>query len=103
MDYKFIEGRLFVQRTPEERKPTIQRLNRIEGQLRGVRQMLEDDRYCLDEVQQLSAIASAVREVSLGIISDHLKAAVAFAVNNQDGQVAIEEMMRVLRAALSKQ
>ena len=103
MDYKFIEGRLFVQRTPEERKPTIQRLNRIEGQLRGVRQMIEDDRYCLDEVQQLTAITSAVREVSLGIISDHLKAAVAFAVNNQDGQVAIEEMMTVLRAALRKQ
>jgi len=100
MDHKFTEGRLFLYRSAEEKKPILQRLSRIEGQVRGVRQMVEDDRYCLDEVQQINAITSALREVALQIISDHLDAAVDFAVRNRDGAVAVEEMTRVLRAAL---
>lgn len=102
MDYRFIDGKLFVRRTDEERKPVLQRLNRIEGQVRGVRQMIEEDRYCLDEVQQINAITAAMREVALSVISDHLNASVRFAVDNQDGEAAIEEMLKVLRAALKQ-
>jgi DNA-binding FrmR family transcriptional regulator len=100
MDYKFIEGRLFLHRNAEEKKSLFQRLSRVEGQVRGVRQMIDEDRYCLDEVQQVNAITAAMREVALQIISDHLNAAVDFAVENHDGHLAVEEMMTVLRAAL---
>lgn len=100
MDYEFTDGRLYLHRTAEQKKALFQRLNRIEGQVRGVRQMLEEDRYCLDEVQQVNAITSAMREVALQIVTDHLNAAVDFAVKNQDGHLAVEEMMTVLRAAL---
>ena len=102
MDYRFVDGKLFLQRTDDERKPLLQRLNRIEGQVRGVRQMIEEDRYCLEEVQQINAITSAMREVALQVIADHLNASVRFAVEKQDGAVAIEEMLRVLRAALKQ-
>jgi DNA-binding FrmR family transcriptional regulator len=101
MDHEFIDGRLFVRRTTEQRRPLLQRLNRIEGQVRGVRQMIEEDRHCGDEVQQINAIVAAMREVALLVISDHLNAAVEFAVENQDGKIATEEMVKVLRTALT--
>jgi DNA-binding FrmR family transcriptional regulator len=101
MDYEFRDGRLFVRRTTEQRRPLLQRLSRIEGQVRGVRQMIEEDRHCGDEVQQINAIVAAMREVALLVISDHLNAAVEFAVENQDGKIAIEEMVKVLRTALT--
>ena len=101
MDYEFRDGRLFVRRTTEERRPLLQRLNRIEGQVRGVRQMIEEDRHCRDEIQQINAIVAAMREVALLVVTDHLNAALEFAVENQDGKLAIEEMISVLRAALT--
>src|SRR3954454_19509883 len=88
-------------RTTEERRPLLQRLNRIEGQVRGVHQMIEEDRHCRDEIQQINAIVAAIREVALLVVSDHLNAAVEFAVENQDGKIAIDEMIKVLRAALT--
>lgn len=100
MRYEFSNGRLHLHRTAEEKEPLLQRLGRIEGQVRGVRQMVQDDRYCLDEVQQTSAITAAMREVALLIISDHLTAAVDYAVQSQDGQAAVKEMIAVLRAGL---
>ena len=78
----------------------LQRLRRIEGQVRGLAQMIENDRHCLDEVQQANAITAAMREVALLVISDHLTASVDFAVDAQDGEAAIKEMIQVLRAAL---
>ena len=100
MDHEFNEGRLYLHRTLEEREPLLKRLRRIEGQVRGLQQMIENDRYCLDEVQQINAITAALREVALLVISQHLTAAVDFAVKAQDGEMAIEEMVTVLRAAL---
>jgi len=100
MDYTFADGRLMLHRTDAERAPLLQRLRRIEGQVRGLQQMIEADRYCLDEVQQVNAINAAMREVALGIIGDHLHAAVASAVEAHDGRAAVEEMITVLRAAL---
>ncbi len=100
MRYEFSDGRLHLHRTVEEKEPLLQRLGRIEGQVRGVRQMVENDRYCLDEVQQANAITAAMREVALLIISDHLTAAVDFAVQSQNGKAAVKEMIAVLRAGL---
>ena len=89
-----------LQRTPEEQEVILRRLRRIEGQVRGLQQMIEADRYCLEEVQQLNAVTAASREVALLVIADHLRAAVEFAVQAQDGVAAIQEMIAVLRAAL---
>ena len=57
------------------------RLKKIEGQVRGVRKMIDEGRYCLDEIQQANAIVAAMREVELLIISDHLEAGMEFAVD----------------------
>lgn len=100
MDYTFEDGRLHLRRTEDEKRPILQRLKRIEGQVRGLQAMVQDDRYCLDEVQQMNAITAAVREAALQLISDHLDAAVSYAARSGNHDGAVEEMIRVLRAAL---
>jgi len=100
VDYHWEDGRLMLHRTPEERERILQRLRRIEGQARGLQQMVEADRHCLEEVQQMNALTAAARETALLIIADHLRACVEFAVAAHDGEAAIQEMITVLRAAM---
>ena len=76
------------------------RLRRMEGQVRGVQQMIEDDRYCLDVVQQINALTAAAREVALIVLEDHLKGCITEAVRRDDGEAAIKEMVTVLGKAL---
>jgi CsoR family transcriptional regulator, copper-sensing transcriptional repressor len=103
MQYDFRDDRLYLQRTAEEKEPLMQRLNRVEGQVRGLRQMIENDRYCGDEVQQASAITAAVREVALLVISQHLDAGVKYAAENGSRKPAIDEMIGLLRVAMRQQ
>ncbi len=100
MEYAFVDGQVRIERTAGEQEPLLQRLRRIEGQARGLQQMVVDNRHCLDDVQQLNAITSAAREVALLIIDDHLQACVTLAVEANDGAAAIAEMVTVLRAAM---
>ena len=51
----------------------LARLARIEGQVRGVTRMVEDDRYCTDVLTQISAITGALQEVALGLLDDHVR------------------------------
>jgi CsoR family transcriptional regulator, copper-sensing transcriptional repressor len=97
---EFRDGRLYLHRAPEEKDPLLNRLRRIEGQVRGLREMIEEDRYCLDEVQQANAITAAVRETALLIMQHHLTAAIDYAITCGDGDGAIKDMMMVLRAAM---
>jgi DNA-binding FrmR family transcriptional regulator len=100
MDHSFVNGRLHLVRTSEEREPLLRRLNKIEGQVRGLRQMLEADRYCLDEVQQAKAITAGVREVALMIMEQHLSAGLEFALESQDISAALADLMAILRSAM---
>ena len=83
-----------------DRDSLLARLRKIEGQVRGLQQMVEDDRYCLDIVQQVNALTAAAREVSLIVIEDHLRGCVADAVDEDSTEAAIKEMMTVLKRAL---
>jgi DNA-binding FrmR family transcriptional regulator len=102
MEYTHENGRLLLRRTPEEKASMLRRRRRVEGQVRGLQQMVEDDRYCLDVVQQVNATAAALREISLLEIEDHLRACTDFAVQAHDGQEAVAEMLMVLRSALRR-
>ena len=83
-----------------DKEALLKRLRRMEGQVRGLQQMVEDDRYCLDVVQQINALTAAAREVALLILSDHLKGCVVAATTGEDQDAAIKEMMTVLGKAL---
>ena len=102
MEYEFRDGRIYVTRSVEEKARIIDRLKKIEGQVRGVQQMVEDSRYCLDEVQQANAIVAAMRQVELMIIEDHLNASIDFAVKSKDIDATMKDMMAVLKAAVRR-
>jgi len=65
-------------------KSKVQRLNRIAGQVRGVAQMIEDDRYCIDILHQISAIKSALAKVETQVLKDHAACCVAEAIASGD-------------------
>ena len=100
MEREFVDGRLLLHRSPEEREPLLQRLRRVEGQVRGLHQMLEQDRYCVDELQQINAITAAMREVSLMIVSQHVTAGIDRAVKEGDVEAGVEEVRVVLRTLM---
>jgi CsoR family transcriptional regulator, copper-sensing transcriptional repressor len=58
----------------------LKRLRRIEGQVRGIAQMVDDDRYCIDVLTQISAATRALQSVAVGMFDDHLRHCVADAV-----------------------
>jgi DNA-binding FrmR family transcriptional regulator len=62
----------------------LKRLRRIEGQIRGLQRMVEDDKYCIDVLTQVSAATRALQSVALGLLDDHLRHCVAGAVASGD-------------------
>ena len=68
----------------EKTNATINRLNRISGQVRGVAQMVEDDRYCIDILHQLQAVKSALAKVETQILKDHAACCVSEAIASGD-------------------
>ena len=80
----------------------IKRLNRIEGQVRGLARMVETDRYCIDIVTQISAVRAALRAVEEEILSDHVANCVEHAIssgNRAEQRRKIAELMDVLSRA----
>ena len=65
---------------PEIKTANLHRLNRIEGQIRGLRKMVEEDRYCADILMQISSVQEALRGVSRGLMRNHLRHCVTQAV-----------------------
>ena len=69
------------------------RLRRIEGQVRGVQGMIDDDRYCIDVLTQISAIQAALDKVALGLLDDHAHHCVTGAADPADRQAKTDELM----------
>jgi DNA-binding FrmR family transcriptional regulator len=84
----------------QDKNALLRRLRKMEGQVRGLQQMVEDDRYCLDVVQQINALSAAAREVALIVLEDHLRGCITDAIKDDDGDAAIKEMVTVLGKAL---
>jgi DNA-binding FrmR family transcriptional regulator len=74
-------------------KRTIQgRLRRIEGQVRGIQKMVEDDRYCIDVLTQVNAIRAALESVALQLLSDHTEHCVSEAIRSGKGMTKVREL-----------
>jgi DNA-binding FrmR family transcriptional regulator len=79
-------------------KDTLQkRLRRIEGQIRGIEGMVEDDRYCIDILTQISAAQAALDKVALGLLDDHAQHCVLGATGDQKAEKTEELMAAVAR------
>lgn len=75
----------------------VKRLNRIEGQVRGIGKMLVEDRYCVDILTQVSAVRSALDALGLELLEHHLHGCLQQAVKSGRGEPAIDEAMHVIR------
>ena len=84
-------------------KPALSaRVKKIEGQARGIQRMIEEDRYCIDIVQQLSALCAAADELSLLILQSHIEGCVVSAIREQGGEGHVKELMETIRKAMKR-
>ena len=90
----------YIARMRQEAKTScLKRLNRIEGQVRGLARMVEDDRYCIDIVTQISAVRAALRRAEEEILEDHVGHCVEHAIasgNKREQRRKISELIGVL-------
>jgi CsoR family transcriptional regulator, copper-sensing transcriptional repressor len=80
----------------------LARLKRIEGQTRGVQRMVEDDRYCIDVLTQISAIQAALDKVALGLLDDHVKHCVVGGKGPGSQDELTDEMMAAVGRLLGR-
>ena len=80
--------------------PHLLRLRRIEGQVRGVQRMVEQDTYCIDVLTQISAATKALEAVALGLLDEHLRHCVTHAI--QEGGAAAEDKLTEASAAIAR-
>ena len=94
---EFLHETPIIPRTDEEKESTVNRLKRIEGQVRGIQRMVEEDRYCVDILVQISAINAALKKVGFSVAERHMKHCVSHAVQDGEGESAIDELLDVLK------
>lgn len=83
-----------------DRDKLLKRVNRLEGQVRGVGRMIGDDRYCVEIVDQLSAIQAAARQLSIQILEGHVRHCVMDAAQTEDAEPKLHELMDTLSRAM---
>ena len=75
---------------------SLKRLKKIEGQVKGLQRMVEDGRYCIDILQQVTATRRALEQVAMGIMRRHVDACVSDAVRSKNGADKISELMTTI-------
>ena len=85
-----------TERTDDEKKKLINRLNRIEGQIRGIRKMVEEDTYCTDILVQSAAVSAAVNAFNKELLASHIKGCVARDIREGKDEV-IDELVSTLQ------
>ncbi|MDN3027850.1 metal-sensitive transcriptional regulator [Streptomyces sp. S.PB5] len=80
----------------------LTRLNKVEGQIRGISRMVADDRYCMDVLTQITAASRALQEVALGLLDDHVRGCVTDAARTDPARTEekFAELTDTLRLAL---
>ena len=86
----------FTKRSESEKKIINNRLNRIEGQVRGVKKMIEEDRYCDDVLIQLSAIDKSIKSLANHILENHMQTCVLKDLENGNYEI-IDEVVNLFR------
>ena len=83
-------------RTSEQKKALLNRLKRLEGQVRGLEKMIEDDAYCNDILQQSMSAASAIDGFNQELLAYHVKGVVAEGIKNGDEEI-VDELLKTMR------
>ncbi len=77
-------------------KDALTRLKKIEGQIRGIMKMVENEKYCIDIINQITAAEKALTGVSKIIMKRHVESCVASAISEGRGQAAIDELVKTI-------
>jgi len=83
-------------RSEEEYKKLIHRLNRMEGQIRGIRKMVEENAYCIDILTQVSAVSAALNAFSKELLAEHIKSCVVQDIQAEKMET-VEELLQTLQ------
>jgi len=82
----------------EDQKKILDRLNRVEGQIKGIQKMVKEERYCVDVLTQIAAARSALDSIAMIIFEDHTRGCVSRAIKNQEGDTEIiRELMEIIK------
>lgn len=80
-----------------DKEGLLARLARIEGQIRGVSRMVQEDRYCIDVLTQLAAVGAALNQVSLGLVDGHVRVCVTAECSREEDRAAkVDELMEAV-------
>ena len=82
----------------KDKEALTKRLHRIEGQVRGIERMIEEDRYCIDVLTQIAAVNTALEQVAARVLEDHVTHCVAQALASGDAEVAGAKSEELLAA-----
>jgi DNA-binding FrmR family transcriptional regulator len=88
--------------TPERRQAKVNRLNRIVGQVRGIAQMVADDRYCIDILHQIQAVKAALARAESEVLRDHAVSCIADAIASDDAaaqRAKVDELVNLFDKA----
>jgi DNA-binding FrmR family transcriptional regulator len=85
-----------------DRAQVLRRLSRMEGQVRGIARMVERDEYCIDILQQTTALRAAVDAVAMLLMEDHVAGCLRTAVQTGDAEAYTEEVMDVVRRSMGR-
>jgi len=86
----------------KDRKVLLNRLRRLEGQVRGIARMVDREEYCVDILQQTSALRAAVDALGLLILEDHIRGCMKDAAERGDAEKSIEEVLDVVRRSMGR-
>ncbi len=82
----------------DQKDALTKRLHRIEGQVRGIERMVDDDRYCIDILDQISAVSTALEKVGLRVLDGHVNHCVTDAMRSGDAEAAEAKTKELLQA-----
>ena len=86
----------------KDRKILVNRLRRLEGQVRGIARMVDREEYCVDILQQTAALRAAVDALGLLILEDHVRGCVKSAIEKGDADTYVEEVLDVVRRSMGR-
>jgi DNA-binding FrmR family transcriptional regulator len=75
------------------KKDLQDRLRRIEGQIRGLQRMVDEDKYCIDILTQVSSVQAALKAVGMGLLDDHVRHCVRESIEAGEGDDKVQELM----------
>ena len=88
---------LFRHSYTKDRKELVNRLRRIEGQVRGIQRLVQEEAYCLDVLQQVEAMTAAADQVAMLLLEDHVDGCLRHAIETGQGEPYVAEVMAVVR------